>query len=183
MTLTLANKITILRILAVPAFILAVLYYEPQYEYLRSVALGIFFLAAVSDFIDGYIARRYDQKTQIGSILDPLADKLLLMSAFICLFVKKEYFGEVQLPFWLLVVVISRDLILLIGAVIMHLINASMKIEPSFAGKAATVLQAVAVVGIFIQWPYSPVLWWVIVILAIGTTIDYIKRNLQPAPK
>src|SRR5262245_9273306 len=98
MTITLANKITILRILALPAFILAVLYYAPDYEYLRAVALGIFLLAAVSDFVDGYIARRFDQKTQIGSILDPLADKLLLVSAFVCLFIRKDYFGPIQLP-------------------------------------------------------------------------------------
>src|SRR5687767_12876342 len=106
MTITLANKITILRILAVPAFVLAVLYYSPRNEYLRSVALGIFLIAAASDFLDGYIARRFNQRTQIGSILDPLADKLLLMSAFICLFVRRESFGEIQLPSWLLVIVI-----------------------------------------------------------------------------
>jgi len=183
MRITLANKITILRILAVPAFILTVLYYSPQYEYLRSLALGIFLLAAASDFLDGYIARRFDQKTQIGSILDPLADKLLLTSAFLCLFVQRENFGEIQLPSWLLVVVISRDFILLVGAVIMHLINVKMKIDPSLAGKLTTVLQVMAVIAIFFQWEQSRILWWVIVVFSAATTIDYIKRNLQSTSK
>jgi len=145
--------------------------------------LAIFGLAAVSDCLDGYIARRFNQTTQIGSILDPLADKLLLISAFVCLYIKKDIFGAVQLPFWLLVVVISRDLILLVGAVIMHLINMKMKIDPSIAGKLTTFLQVVAVLGIFMQWRYSFILWWIILSLAIGTTIDYIMRNLQSNPK
>jgi phosphatidylglycerophosphate synthase len=65
----------------------------------------------------------------------------------------------------------------------MNLVNVRVKIDPSLAGKLTTVLQVMAVIGIFIQWPYSSILWWVIVVLAVGTTIDYIKRNLQSTPK
>ena len=149
MTITFANKITILRILAVPAFVVAVLYYSPENEYLRTVALGIFLFATISDLVDGYIARRFHQKTRLGSILDPLADKILLISAFICLFIMRADFGFVQLPFWLLVVVISRDLILLFGTVILLLMNTGIKIEPTNAGKLTTFFQVFAVFGIF----------------------------------
>ncbi len=84
MSLTFANKITICRILAVPFFIATVLYYSPQRDHLRYAALGIFLFAVISDVIDGYIARTRHQKTRAGAILDPLADKLLLISATGC---------------------------------------------------------------------------------------------------
>ena len=180
MIFTFANKITVLRILAVPAFIVAVLYYSPQNEHLRVVALGIFLFATISDLVDGYIARRFDQRTQIGTILDPLADKMLLVSAFVCMFVMRDHFGAIQLPFWLLIVVISRDVILLSGVGIMQLIGSQAEIEPTMAGKLTTFFQVMAVFGIFFQWSFSIILWWIILVLAIATTIDYIKRNIQP---
>src|SRR3989338_2065947 len=112
MGLTFANKITIVRIVAVPFFIATVLYYSPEENYLRYVALGIFLFAVISDVIDGYIARTRDQKTRAGAILDPLADKLLLISAFICLYKIGIQLGEIHFPVWFVVAVISRDVIL-----------------------------------------------------------------------
>ena len=83
MALTFANKITVCRIVAVPFLIATVLYYTPQNDYLRLVALGIFLFAVISDAVDGYVARHYRQRTKAGAVLDPVADKLLLISAFI----------------------------------------------------------------------------------------------------
>src|SRR3990167_1906280 len=115
MGLSFANKVTICRILAVPIFIL-VLAYSPQRQYFREIAIGVFLLAVISDVVDGYIARRWYQKTTAGAILDPLADKLLLISAFVCLYTLGKTFGGVQFPLWLVLIVISRDVILLVGA-------------------------------------------------------------------
>src|SRR3990167_6283888 len=98
LTLTFANKITIARILAVPFFISTVLYYHPARDHLRYAALGIFLFAVISDVIDGYVARTRNQRTRAGAILDPIADKLLLMSAFICLFKVGTMFKIIQLP-------------------------------------------------------------------------------------
>lgn len=80
-----ANKISVFRILSVPFFVACLLYYSDQRQFLRIVALAIFCLAVVSDAVDGYIARKSKQHSPAGLILDPLGDKLLLMSAFICL--------------------------------------------------------------------------------------------------
>src|SRR3989338_5889283 len=99
MSLTFANKITICRILAVPFLIATLMYYSLERDYLRFVALGLFLFAVISDVIDGYIARTRNQKTIAGAILDPLADKILLISAFICLSMIGEYFApELRLP-------------------------------------------------------------------------------------
>jgi CDP-diacylglycerol--glycerol-3-phosphate 3-phosphatidyltransferase len=179
--ITFANKITILRILCIPAFIVSVLYYSSAQDYLKTVALAIFLFATVSDVVDGYIARKFNQSTRIGALLDPLADKLLLMSAFVCLLIKRADFGEVQLPFWLLVVVISRDVILLLGSVILHIINNQMTITPTLAGKLTTFFQVLVIFGIFFQWTWSFYLWGAVLVLSVATTVDYIKRNIQPA--
>ena len=181
MLITFANKITILRILCVPAFIVSVLYYSSSDAYLKTVALAIFAFATLSDVVDGYVAREFHQSTKIGAILDPLADKLLLMSGFVCLFIKRAEFGVVELPFWLLVVVMSRDIILLVGSVILHITSSQMKIEPTLAGKLTTFFQVLAIFGIFFQWSWSFYLWAIILVLSVATTVDYIKRNIQPA--
>src|SRR3989338_7065868 len=92
-SLSFANKVTIVRILTVPFFIATVLYYAPERDYLRLAALCIFLVAVISDVIDGYIARTWKEKTKAGAILDPLADKLLLISAFICLYKIRSLLG------------------------------------------------------------------------------------------
>src|SRR3989338_334136 len=84
--LTVASKLTVIRILIVPFFIATVLYYSPDKDHLRLIALGLFAAAAGLDFLDGYLARKFRQETKAGAILDPLADKILLISAFICLY-------------------------------------------------------------------------------------------------
>src|SRR3990167_5156451 len=116
MSLTLASKLTVIRIVIVPFFIVTVLYYSPGKDYLRFVALSMFVLAAVLDFLDGYLARKLHQETKVGTILDPLADKILFISAFICLYKISVLFETVRFPIWLVVAVISRDTILLLGS-------------------------------------------------------------------
>ena len=138
LTLNFANRITIGRILAVPFFITVLLYYSPPRDYLRYVALGIFFFAVISDVIDGYIARTHHQRTQAGAILDPLADKLLLISAFICLYWVGEHLPAVRFPLWLVVTVISRDVILLIGALLIFMSHGQISLEATRWGKIST---------------------------------------------
>jgi CDP-diacylglycerol--glycerol-3-phosphate 3-phosphatidyltransferase len=105
-------------------------------------------LAAASDGVDGYIARRYNQRSRLGVILDPLADKGLLMAGIITLSVSN---WEFELPVWFPVLVITRDVIVVAGAVILHLMNGSVRVKPSWAGKCATALQMVALVCVMLQ--------------------------------
>lgn len=179
MSLTLANKITILRILAVPFFIATLLYYTPEREYLRYTALGIFSFAVISDVIDGYIARTRYQKTPAGAILDPLADKLLLISAFICLYLERGQFGPVVAPLWLVVSVISRDVILLLGSTIIFLATGKLDIEPSKWGKATTFLQTFSIFGLLLQWPISSGIWLLTVTFTLVSGIGYIRNGIK----
>jgi cardiolipin synthase (CMP-forming) len=179
MALTFANKITIVRIVAVPFFISAALYYSAEREYLRFVVLGIFLFAVISDVIDGYIARTRDQKTKAGAILDPLADKLLLISAFSCLGGIGAAYPPAQFPVWLIVAVISRDVVLLLGSMLIYIMNGDLLISPTIWGKASTFFQVSAVLGLLLHWDFAPVLWYATLILAVVSGVDYIRRGIK----
>ncbi len=179
MGLSFANKVTILRILAVPFFIATLLYYMPEREYLRQVALGIFLLAVISDVIDGYVARTHHQKTKAGTILDPLADKLLLISAFICLYKIRALLGPVRFPLWVVLSVISRDIILLLGAMIIYLVHGNLDIVPTRWGKAATFFQILCIFGILLQINFSFVVWYAAVILTFISGVGYIRKGIK----
>ncbi len=146
--MTLANKITIFRILLIPLFVWLMLDYIRDYnrggikEWERGVACAIFATAAVFDAVDGYIARRYHQKTELGTFLDPLADKALLVSALVLLSVRFKLGTPFdQLPLWFPVLVISRDLILLGGTVLIHMLTGRVTARPRLVGKCATFFQ------------------------------------------
>lgn len=112
---------------------------------LKKSALGVFFLAGITDALDGFFARVRREKTQLGTILDPLADKLLLISTFITL----SFLG--MLPLWLVILVISRDLILILGSVVKYITTGNLMVSPTLLGKATTVLQLFAVVDALIR--------------------------------
>ncbi|MBF0522383.1 MAG: CDP-alcohol phosphatidyltransferase family protein [Candidatus Omnitrophica bacterium] len=180
MSLTFANKITICRILAVPFFIAAVFYDSPDKDYLRWTALGIFLFAVISDAIDGYVARTFREKTKAGAILDPLADKLLLMSAFICLYYKGSFWHDpIRFPGWIVIAVISRDLFLVVGGLILYLVQRTLDVAPTFWGKSTTFLQVVSVIGIFLQWPFSFIIWDVMLVFTFISAVDYIRTGMK----
>lgn len=150
--MTTANKITILRILLIPVFIVEVLYYfKTGNELHRLGALLCFAVAAILDGVDGYIARHYNQRSELGAILDPLADKLLLISGIVLLsFGGQHYLKEI--PTWVTVTIISRDALLLIGLVVIHMTGIKAKVRPRILGKVATVLQMVMVLWTLLKW-------------------------------
>ena len=150
--MTTANKITILRILLVPFFVVETLYYTKEgHEVYRTLAILCFALAAIFDGVDGYVARRYNQRSELGAILDPLADKLLLVSGIVVLsFDHSPYLGSV--PLWLTGTIIGRDILILIGMLVIHLMVGKVKVRPRILGKVATVLQMVVVLWILLKW-------------------------------
>lgn len=158
--MTTANKITILRILLVPIFITQVLYFvQAGLEYHRLLALCAFAIAAISDGIDGYIARRHNQRSELGAILDPLADKLLLVSGVLLLsFDHTPYLP--QLPLWLVATILSRDVLLLIGMAVIYYTCGKVVVHPVGLGKVATVLQMVCVIWALLQWNEDWLVFW-----------------------
>jgi cardiolipin synthase len=144
MGLNLANKLTILRILTIPIYILCVLQDYPLF------ALLVFILAALTDALDGFIARTKNQKTPLGTILDPLADKLLLTTAFLLLAIKYPPLV------WIAVVVISRDVMLSLGTLVAYMILGNVNISPNWLGKITTTIQLITVLVILIAKGINP---------------------------
>src|SRR5438128_9662171 len=133
--MTTANKITILRILLIPFFVVQVLYYvKDGEEFHRLLAILSFAVAAICDGVDGYLARRYNQRSELGAILDPLADKLLLVSAIVLLSRHDKPTLD-RIPFWLTMTVIGRDVILLLGLIVIHYTCGIIKVKPHLIGK------------------------------------------------
>lgn len=135
-SLTIPNLITLVRIFLTPVFIMAI----TQAQYRR--ALLVFLLAGMSDLADGLIARHWQQRSPLGSFLDPLADKLLLSSSFLTL-------GIFHLvPAWLTVLVLSRDATLTLGVVLLRLADYPLVPRPSLAGKITTNLQIATILAV-----------------------------------
>ena len=172
--MTTANKITVVRILMIPAFVTMAIYYGESVkrgqplEWQRLVAIAIFIIAALSDGLDGYVARRYNQRSKLGIILDPIADKGLLLSGIITLSLTSWSEAEPEsgkFPVWFPVLVISRDAILLVGTLVLYLLNGKVHVKPHWTGKIATVLQMVAIGWVMLQVRIIPLLY---VVLAAG---------------
>lgn len=158
--MTTANKITVIRILLVPMFIVQVLYYvRSGDEWHRFAAILAFGAAAISDGIDGFIARRYNQRSELGAVLDPLADKLLLVSGIVLLSLDNGP-ALPRIPLWLTVTILSRDVLLLIGLGLLHYLNCKINIRPVFVGKVATVLQMICVIWGILKWSENWLYYW-----------------------
>jgi len=172
--MTTANKITVARILMIPAFVTMAIYYGQSIErgapleWQRFAAILIFLVASVSDGLDGYVARRYKQRSTLGVILDPIADKGLLLSGIITLSISNwskidpEY-G--RFPAWFPVLVITRDAVILVGAVVLYLLNGKVDVRPNWTGKVATVLQMIAIGWVMLQLRFLPL---IIVVICAG---------------
>jgi CDP-diacylglycerol--glycerol-3-phosphate 3-phosphatidyltransferase len=174
-----ANKITLFRIISVPFFVACLVFYTPAKAYLRYLALAIFLLAIVSDVIDGYIARSRRQKTQAGAILDPLADKILLLTAFIFLYRVSKTYLAVSLPLWLLLIVISRDIIILVGSAILLVTHKDTQITPTWWGKLTTFFQMCTVIAIILEYPKTWIIWGLAAVFTCISGIDYARRGIN----
>ena len=150
--MTLANKITIFRILLVPVFIVEMLYYVSGGESLHYwLAVTSFATAAISDGIDGFIARRFNQRSELGRFLDPLADKLLLVSGVVLLSLNNRPYFD-QLPLWVTATILCRDVLIVIGLIVIHYTVGKVSFRTRISGKIATVMQMTVVLWALLQW-------------------------------
>jgi cardiolipin synthase len=175
--MNIANKISTFRILSVPFFIACLVYYAPEKSYLKNLALAIFILGVISDGLDGYIARKAKLQSKAGLILDPLGDKLLLISAFI--FLSPICRLGLKFPLWVSFIVISRDLIIIIGAVVIYMVKQNLDVYPTKWGKLTTIFQMLSVVCVLLQWKLAMWIWWPAVIFTVISGIDYVKRGFK----
>ncbi len=185
--MTTANKITLVRILMIPAFVTMAIYYGQSIErgapleWQRLVAILIFLVASISDGLDGYVARRYNQRSSLGVILDPIADKGLLLSGIITLSISNwnkvdpEY-G--RFPAWFPVLVISRDSVILVGTAVLYFLVGHVTVKPNWTGKVATVLQMIAIAWVMLQLQWLPLIW-VVAAAGLFTLISGIVYVLE----
>ena len=171
--MNLPNKLTILRVILIPFFVVALLWDGGQNQTLRYVSAAIFIVASLTDMLDGKIARKYNLVTNFGKFMDPLADKLLVCSALICLI----ELG--QLPSWMVIIIISREFI--ISGFRLVASDNGVVIAASYWGKFKTTFQMIAVVLLILQIPPLHILTqicvWIALILTIVSLIDYIMKN------
>jgi len=167
------NTLTVTRIVIIPGFVTAIIYGKNR------LALYLFILASITDLLDGLLARLTNQKTELGTFLDPLADKILLVTSFILFSV----YGWI--PKWLTITVISRDLVVVIGWLLLTLMYNKSKVEPVLLGKAAIAAQLIllAYVLLSISFPsVPPVPDFLVVLTAVLTAvsgIQYLYRGLK----
>jgi len=146
------NRISVLRLMLVVPFVMLLLnLHEPAAEaWSRYAALGIFVVMAVSDFLDGLLARRYHLRTRLGAILDPLADKILIVCSVVLLSIPAFAPREFHIPNYVVVAVVGKDLWVVIGALVIYLVTGTLSIRPSRIGKLSTFVQLVTVIFVLL---------------------------------
>jgi len=173
---SLANKLSLFRILLVPAFVLCLLYYRPgELERLRYLAVALFLIGVVTDAVDGYVARAERQASRLGAILDPAADKLFLVTAFLSLSLISTLPQQYRLPAWVPIVVISRDLLIVSGWLLIVLITGDLQAVPSRLGKATTFLQMLTIVSVLLGFSFSRFVLGTAMVLTILSGIGYMR--------
>lgn len=175
------NLITLLRILIVPFFFSTLLYYQPEKDILRLWAFSLFLAASLTDAVDGLIARLNKQTSQLGRFLDPLADKLLLLSGYLGILFARSF--PMVPPLWVIVTVVFRDVVILGGLVTLYLSNAKIQVNPDFLGKTTTAFQMATILSILLLLPISPWLWNLTALLTIASGLNYVAREMRRMKK
>jgi len=173
--MTIPNLLSLLRMMFVPLFVISVLDGRP------GRALAVFALAGITDALDGFIARVWKQQSTLGLYLDPAADKLLLVSAYVVLAIPNLHQGY-TLPAWIAALVVTRDIVIVVMALILYLAAKVERFPPSPISKVNTVVQVAAVIVILASgvWPRfefaAMLLSFLVAALTLGSGIDYIHR-------
>lgn len=179
--ITLPNLLTMFRMVLIPVFV-SLLFYQ---KFL--LALAVFVIAGITDGLDGLLARRFDQKSQLGTILDPIADKLLLVTSFIVLSLpsispQQHLPRHLPVPFWVTAAVISRDIFIIVGAAAINIVTGFRSFRPSWLGKVNTTVQILSIVSILIaasipSWIsgyYLPTVYVTVFALAVISGAHYV---------
>lgn len=193
---TVPNMLTVFRMVLIPVFVTLLFYQRFLW------ALGIFITAGLTDGLDGLLARRFAQQSQLGTILDPIADKLMLVTAFIVLSMRSVFPqplpGHLPIPFWVTIAVISRDVFIIVGAAAINMMTGFKGFRPSWLGKLNTTVQIGGIAAImfaasvpYYTGYYLPSVYAAVFALAILSGLHYIffasklmneDRRQQPPP-
>ncbi len=171
--MNLPNKLTVTRVILIPFFVFALLYQGGENQTFRWVAAAVFIVASLTDLLDGKIARKYNLVTNFGKFMDPLADKLLVCSALICLIELR------QLPAWMVIMIISREFI--ISGFRLVASDNGIVIAASYWGKFKTTFQMIAVILLIVNLPaltfITNLCVWAALVLTVVSLVDYLFKN------
>ena len=171
--MNLPNKLTVLRVIMIPFFVAALLYDGGANQNMRYVAAALFIIASLTDMLDGKIARKYNLVTNFGKFMDPLADKLLVCSALICMIELR------QLPAWMVIIIISREFI--ISGFRLVASDNGVVIAASYWGKFKTTFQMIGVVLLIFNIPalsmVTTIVIWIALALTVISLVDYVVKN------
>jgi cardiolipin synthase (CMP-forming) len=194
--LTAPNVLTIFRMVLIPVFVTLLFYQRFLW------ALGVFVIAGLTDGLDGLLARRFKQQSQLGTVLDPIADKLMLVTAFIVLSMRSVFPqplpSHLPIPFWVTIAVISRDVFIVVGAAAINMMTGFRGFRPSWLGKLNTTVQITGIAAIMFAPSvprytgyYLPTVYAAVFALAVLSGLHYIffasklmnedKKHAQPA--
>ena len=171
--MNLPNKLAVLRVIMIPFFVVSLLAFHGEVRLLRNLAAAIFIVASLTDMLDGKIARKYNLVTNFGKFMDPLADKLLVCSALICMIELRE------LPAWMVIIIISREFI--ISGFRLVASDNGVVIAASYWGKFKTTFQMIGVVLLIFNIPalstLTTIIVWIALALTVISLVDYIVKN------
>jgi cardiolipin synthase (CMP-forming) len=173
----LPNALSLFRATLVPVLVIFLVQYSAGADRFRPYAIVVFCLAGATDALDGIIARQFHQKTRLGTFLDPFADKLLLVSAFICIAVIAR-FGT-PIPIWAILIMLFRDFLIVSGLLILFLSKSRVIMKPNFVGKMTTFFQMATVLAVLINLPRLEWLWWPSVVFTIISAAMYVRVAFQ----
>lgn len=186
-----ANRITLLRLMLIAPFVVLLRHQQDNAAY-RYLALGIFIIMAVSDLVDGLLARRFNLKSKLGAILDPLADKSLIICAAVLLSMEQSSVPGLKLPDWVVIAIVGKDLWVIVGFLVVFLVIGRVHVEPTISGKLATATQLLMVSCMLISpelneaghelglpksflfgsWA-SEILWWAATVMCVLAALHY----------
>ncbi len=170
--MTLANRITIFRLVLVPVFCGMMFAYTVDRPLLRVAALVLYIVAALSDALDGYVARRYNQVSHLGRRLDPLADKLLVNLGLVFMAANPQFHPVV--PMWFPAAVLSRDVLIVLGAYVINERYGPVRVRPRPSGKITTAVQMTTMVVLLLALPGADWLLWATLLFSVWSLVDYL---------
>ncbi len=165
--LKLPNLLTLVRLASVPFVVQRILAGD------HTSALALFLLAAVTDALDGFLARRFKQTTRTGAYFDPITDKIFLSAAYIALA------AAAQVPWWIVILIFARDVLIVSGAAVIRARTGNRQFPPSLWGKASTFLQIACAIALLVHGPTARLLQWAVVGMIAVSGLDYLRRGVR----
>ncbi len=161
----------------VPVFAGLIISYTRDQVWIRYAALGVYVAAALSDALDGFVARAYNQKTKLGTVLDPLADKLMINIGFVFMAVNDNF--ATRIPYWFPVVILLRDAMIVMGAYLINEFHGPVRIKPRIFGKLTTVFQMSLVIAVLLEVWFAHALMIATLVVSGISYLDYMYSGIR----